>query len=61
MSQRERTMTLEITVATLVAIGYALGAYADEKRAREKLLRGRPASRAPSLARSARPPLPSSP
>ena len=55
-------MTLEITVATLVAIGYALGAYADEKREREKLVRRHPAVRAPSLApRGARPPLPSSP
>ena len=34
-------MTLEIAVATLVAIGYALGAYADEKRDREKLVRRR--------------------
>ena len=55
-------MALEITVATLVAIGYALGAYADERRAREKLVRRHPAPRAASLAsRSARPPLPSSP
>lgn len=30
-------MTLEITVATLVVLGYALGSYADEKRSREKL------------------------
>ena len=35
-------MTLEITVATLVALGYALGAYADEKRARESLGRRQP-------------------
>jgi hypothetical protein len=53
-------MTLEITVATLVAIGYALGAYADEKRERERLVRRHPASRAPSHAlRSARSALPS--
>ena len=55
-------MTLEIAVATLVAIGYALGAYADEKRERQKLVRWHPAPRPASLAhRSARPPLPSSP
>ena len=55
-------MTLEITVATLVAIGYALGAYADEKRQREKLGRRHPAPSVLSLApRAARRPLPSSP
>lgn len=55
-------MTLEITVATLVAIGYALGAYADEKRAREKLARRHPARSAASLVpRSARRAFPSSP
>ena len=55
-------MTLEITVATLVAIGYALGAYADERREREKLGRRQPALGVPSLAaRSSRPHLPSTP
>ena len=51
-------MTLEIAVATLVAIGYALGAYADEKRERRALILGR-RSRSP-LPPSARTTLPSS-
>jgi len=55
-------MTLEIAVATLVAIGYALGAYADEKRDREKLVRRHPTPRGASLGpRSTRPALPSPP
>jgi hypothetical protein len=55
-------MTLEIAVATLVAIAYALGAYADEKHERQKLVRRHLVPRAPSAPpRGARPPLPSSP
>jgi hypothetical protein len=47
-------MTLEITVATLMALGYALGALADERRQQQKL-----PGRRPRL--GARPPLHSAP
>ena len=55
-------MNLEIAVATLVALGYALGAYADEKRERRKVVGRRAAPAVPtSDSRGVRPPLPSSP